>query len=472
MGSKEWFRHLTHHILVSIWRKRPFLLASIIVFTLILVVFQYHSVTNDKNGHNGLDSSGESTLRSSFGLDTSRLEKLLDQRLPPPIISSISASGASSFPKRNLSALNQQRIRTPIGVVYASRGPSDAAGADPQILRGDQHQVDIHQQDDRQYANQWVKHEDSSLNHDMTIGMDEKRGSQPLEDAVKKPFIPNLRLVHLDLKGAPPKISYLKQVFPLLKDAGANGILLEYEEMFPFWGPLQSIASPAAYSLDDIHAIIELARIHSFEIIPLIQTFGHLEFALKLEEFRHLREVDTFPMALCPAKNDSFTLVTNIIDQVMMIHPSIKWLHVGCDEVYHMGYCDVCRLRDRDSIYIQHVTRVARYVRDKYNVIPIIWDDMLRNIAPDRLRELGRLVEPMIWTYVRDVYRFIPYSTWISFADVFPNIWAASAFKGAFGETLTVPNAKMHLENNQAWLEVNHPSLFPAILTCLLQMIL
>lgn len=25
---------------------------------------------------------------------------------------------------------------------------------------------------------------------------------------------------------------------------------------------------------------------------------------------------------------------------------------------------------------------------------------------------------------------------------------------GAFGETLTVPNAKMHLENNEAWLEV------------------
>ena len=56
--------------------------------------------------------------------------------------------------------------------------------------------------------------------------------------------------------------------------------------------------------------------------------------------------------------------------------------------------------------------------------------------------------------YVRDVYRFIPYSTWLSFADVFPNIWAASAFKGAFGETLTVPNVKMHLENNEAWLEV------------------
>lgn len=35
---------------------------------------------------------------------------------------------------------------------------------------------------------------------------------------------------------------------------------------------------------------------------------------------------------------------------------------------------------------------------------------------------------------------------------MFDNLWGASAFKGAFGETLTVPNIKMHLDNNIAWL--------------------
>ena len=113
----------------------------------------------------------------------------------------------------------------------------------------------------------------------------------------------------------------------------------------------------------------------------------------------------------------------------MMFHPQTKWLHIGCDEVFHMGYCDQCRLKDRDTIFFDHVTRVARYVRDKYGVIPIIWDDMLRNMSPEKLRDMGSLVEPMVWTYVRDVYRFVPYSTWSTFADVFPNIWAASAFK-------------------------------------------
>lgn len=42
----------------------------------------------------------------------------------------------------------------------------------------------------------------------------------------KKPYIPQKRLVHFDLKGAPLKVSYFKRIFPLLKTMGATGILL------------------------------------------------------------------------------------------------------------------------------------------------------------------------------------------------------------------------------------------------------
>lgn len=42
----------------------------------------------------------------------------------------------------------------------------------------------------------------------------------------KNPYIPKQRIVHFDLKGAPPKISYLKRIFPLIKTMGATGILL------------------------------------------------------------------------------------------------------------------------------------------------------------------------------------------------------------------------------------------------------
>ena len=52
-----------------------------------------------------------------------------------------------------------------------------------------------------------------------------------------------------DLKGAPPKLSYLKEVLPLLTMAGATDLLIEYEDMFPYWGVLQNISSKTAYPM-------------------------------------------------------------------------------------------------------------------------------------------------------------------------------------------------------------------------------
>ena len=89
-------------------------------------------------------------------------------------------------------------------------------------------------------------------------------------------------------------------------------------------------------------------------------------------------------------------------------------------------------------------------------MIPIIWDDMLRKIQSEKLIEsgIGRLVEPMVWVYVEDIDRFIYSFTWSTYAEVFPHIWTASAYKGAFGEQLYIVNVARHVYNNLAWLDV------------------
>ena len=81
---------------------------------------------------------------------------------------------------------------------------------------------------------------------------------------------------------------------------------------------------------------------------------------------------------------------------------------------------------------------------------------MLRNIPAHVLQEsqLGQIVEPMVWVYVEDVDRFVDSLTWANYGEVFPHIWAASAFKGAFGERLFGVNVQRHVGNNLAWLEV------------------
>lgn len=104
------------------------------------------------------------------------------------------------------------------------------------------------------------------------------------------------KIVHLDLKGAPPKLSYILELFPLLARLGATGILIEYEDMFPYSGDLlKEVAAKNAYNESVILKINLAAKESGLEVIPLVQTFGHLEFVLKSSEHIHLREVPGQP---------------------------------------------------------------------------------------------------------------------------------------------------------------------------------
>jgi hexosaminidase len=173
---------------------------------------------------------------------------------------------------------------------------------------------------------------------------------------VKIPY----KLVHIDLKGAPPKLSYLKSLFRTIREAGGNGILLEYEDMFPFRGALNGTAHKFHFTKvriridlliiyllfininsivtifcktslfmvpfqEQIHELLSSAVENDLEVIPLIQTFGHLEFVLKLEKFRHLRELDEYPQEICPSNEVAWNLVTTIIDQVAI------GTYIACD---------------------------------------------------------------------------------------------------------------------------------------------
>ena len=145
-----------------------------------------------------------------------------------------------------------------------------------------------------------------------------------------------------------------------LQEAGATAILIEYEDMFPYWGRLKNISARngsikihfidlikmaivtfvlmcTAYSVREVEQIQKWASDNGMGVIPLVQTFGHLEHALKLEEFYDLREVPAYPQSLCPSKNASWSLVREMIDQVTSLHPTSTFLHIGCDEVYQLG---------------------------------------------------------------------------------------------------------------------------------------
>ena len=150
------------------------------------------------------------------------------------------------------------------------------------------------------------------------------------------------KLVHFDFKGAPPKIEYLLQIIPLLREWGATGILAEYEDMFPYKDDLQVVRKPYCYTLDDIHRLQQAAENENLTFIPLVQTFGHMEFVLKHAKFESLRETIDNPMSVCPLHKATQNLVKSLVDQIVEAHEDLKYLHIGGDEVglsCHVNRC-------------------------------------------------------------------------------------------------------------------------------------
>lgn len=59
-------------------------------------------------------------------------------------------------------------------------------------------------------------------------------------------------VVHIDLKGAPVKLDYLESLLPLFKRYGVNGLLMEYEDMFPYDGPLVNLSARNCYAKEEV----------------------------------------------------------------------------------------------------------------------------------------------------------------------------------------------------------------------------
>ncbi len=66
--------------------------------------------------------------------------------------------------------------------------------------------------------------------------------------------------------------------------------------------------------------------ISGLDVIPLIQTFGHMEFILKHEEYAELRDTPEMPESICPCHEGTFPLIMEYIDQVWNIRTEKQFI--------------------------------------------------------------------------------------------------------------------------------------------------
>ncbi|CAG9794797.1 unnamed protein product [Diatraea saccharalis] len=267
-------------------------------------------------------------------------------------------------------------------------------------------------------------------------------------------------VVHIDLKGTPLKLSYLESLFPLMKKHGVNSLLMEYEDMFPYEGKLVNMSAEYCYSKVELKNFLRAAQKSGFEIIPLIQTFGHLENALKLAEFQHLREVPSYPDSICPSNIESLVFLRDLIKQIIDFHKEVaplKFLHIGCDEVFHINQCQLCKERseiitNRDLL-VQHVRAIYEVVNSlSAKTAVLIWDDMLRDIKAYEWLNIESFnnIHVVYWDYGSPLR--VTHQNLYRYHKKFEHIWIASAYKGADGRTATITDVSKRFRNHFDWM--------------------
>jgi len=219
------------------------------------------------------------------------------------------------------------------------------------------------------------------------------------------------RAFHLDLKDLMPSVEYTKDLLEKMAHYKYNCVVIEYEDKFPYEGYLSPVVHEHAWSRKQFHEIMQLCENLFLEVIPLIQIFGHVEFILEKEEFKHLQETpdgkpidlkDTYQVfSLCPLHSESEKLAFEIVDQIIEAHPNSEFIHIGADEVYQLGNCPKCKkyLEDhtKSELYIQFINKVATRVLE-HNKFPIMWHDYLLKY-PENLEQLHKDIVIMYWIY-------------------------------------------------------------------------
>ncbi|KAI9178728.1 hypothetical protein H9P43_005390 [Blastocladiella emersonii ATCC 22665] len=180
-------------------------------------------------------------------------------------------------------------------------------------------------------------------------------------------------------RGGVPNLRTVRFFLVRLALLGINTLMLYTEDTFevpgePWFGYLRGRFSQA-----ELKEIDDYAFAFGIEVIPCIQTLGHLGQILQWPAYAHLR--DTHEVLLAHSK-DTYTFLDKVIRAACAPFRSRK-VHVGMDEAAGLGegqHKQYFPGHHRTQIFLDHlevVTRICRSIGRE----PLIWSDMLFCLA-------------------------------------------------------------------------------------------
>ncbi|AGA80501.1 family 20 glycosylhydrolase [Echinicola vietnamensis] len=210
----------------------------------------------------------------------------------------------------------------------------------------------------------------------------------------------NVKGFHLDLRVQVMTPEALKDFARQMADFGLNTLVMEWEATYPFKDHL-TIANQFSYSREEIDDFIAYCDQLGIQVVPLQQSLGHVEYILRNPRYSELKEDRKDISQLCPMKiAESEVLFQSLFEDLAQTHNS-DYIHIGGDETYLLGHCDLCRARveevGKSQLFVDHMKMIANLVIENGKT-PLMWADIILKY-PEAAAELPKETVFVDWNY-------------------------------------------------------------------------
>ena len=165
------------------------------------------------------------------------------------------------------------------------------------------------------------------------------------------------------------------------------------------------------YSEEEIKSIVNYAKQKNIDVVPALETLGHLEKFFRYEELIPLAEKNEFDVGRklyshkytcgCVSNPEFIKFMDKYVSDVVSLFDS-KYVHVGLDETFNFAVCEECQKRvlagePIKEIYFKYVMHVYELIKGLGKTM-MMWDDFFEYF--DIVERLPRDIIMCNWNYM------------------------------------------------------------------------
>ncbi len=247
------------------------------------------------------------------------------------------------------------------------------------------------------------------------------------------------------------KVPTRDELFALVERCAAlklNVLMLYIEHPFAFRRHPEIGAGCSPLDAETLRALDAHAALHHVELIPNLQTLGHMERVLVQARYEELAETDA-RWTLAPAHPETYPLLADLFDELLPNFRS-RSVHINCDEPWDLGRGQsealATSLGGPPGLLVHHVDTVARTLRERHGCDDVLmWADFVHS-HPERIDAFDPRMVFCDWWYEGEC----DYERVARFAEAGRRFWVCG---GTCSWNALFPRMDAALETISAWAD-------------------